>query len=99
AARQDLAALLHELRQNIGALVVDEVHLLDTKLAHLFLAEILPLSTAWSARTSGTAWSALATWPAMTAARSAVSTTRPVPPFAALLLRRAAGSWCLFLFL
>jgi hypothetical protein len=51
AARQDLSALLHELRQNVGALVVDEIHLLDTKLADFLLAEILALA---AARTSGT---------------------------------------------
>src|SRR5689334_24317116 len=44
AARQNLAALLHELRQNVRALVVDEVHLLDAKLADFLFAEILALA-------------------------------------------------------
>jgi hypothetical protein len=59
AARKNLAALLHELRQDVGALVVDEVHLLDTELADFLLAEILALATA---RTAGTTWSARATF-------------------------------------
>jgi hypothetical protein len=50
-ARQNLAAFLHELRQDVGTLVVDEVHLLDTKLADFLLAEILTLA---AARTAGT---------------------------------------------
>src|SRR5579859_3584561 len=44
AAGQNLAALLHELRQNVRALVVDEVHLLDTKLADFLFTEILALA-------------------------------------------------------
>src|SRR5882672_10444059 len=43
-AGQDLSALLHELRQDVRALVVDEVHLLDAELAHLLLPEILALA-------------------------------------------------------
>ena len=46
AARQNLAALLHELRKNVGALVVDEIHLLDAELADFLLAEILALAAA-----------------------------------------------------
>jgi hypothetical protein len=59
-ARQNLPALLHELRQDVRALVVDEVHLLDAEFANLLLAEILALApwpstgTAWSARTAAT---------------------------------------------
>jgi hypothetical protein len=53
---------LHELRKNVGALVVDEVHLLDTELADFFLAEILALAAARAARaatgTSGAAFTA-----------------------------------------
>jgi hypothetical protein len=59
-AGQNLSALLHELRKNVRALVVDEVHLLDAELANLFLAEILALA-AWPA--SGTARSARAAAP------------------------------------
>ena len=51
AARENLAALLHELREDVGALVVDEVHLLDTELTDFLLAEILALA---AARTAGT---------------------------------------------
>src|SRR5713101_1097729 len=49
AARENLAALLHELRKDVGALVVDEVHLLDAKLADLFLAEVLALAATMTA--------------------------------------------------
>src|SRR5579859_7974252 len=48
AARQNLSALLHELRQNVRALVVDQVHLFHAELANLLFAEVLPLATAWS---------------------------------------------------
>lgn len=44
AAGQNFAALLHELRKNVRALVVDEVHLLDAKLADFLFAEILALA-------------------------------------------------------
>src|SRR5579863_631510 len=50
AARKNLPALLHKLRKNIRALVVDEIHLLDAKLADLLLAEILALAAGTSAR-------------------------------------------------
>src|SRR6202047_3076755 len=66
AARENFAAFLHELRQDVGALVVDEVHLLDAELADFLLAEILALAATrptWtagtSARTAFTAWSAV----------------------------------------
>ena len=49
AARQDFAPLLHELRQNVCAFVVDEVHLLDTEFANLLLAKILPFTAARAA--------------------------------------------------
>src|ERR1700716_2794838 len=52
APGQNLAAFLHKLRQNIRALVVDEVHLLHAKLADFLLAKILALPTAWSTGTS-----------------------------------------------
>src|SRR6266852_5594921 len=51
--RQNLPALLHELRQDVRALVVDEVHLLDAELAHLLLPEILALAPGPA---SGTSW-------------------------------------------
>src|SRR5713226_3086826 len=47
-ARQNLPALLHELRQDVRALVVDEVHLLDAELANLLIPEILAIAP-WSA--------------------------------------------------
>src|SRR6267378_155791 len=53
--RQNLATLLHELRQDVRAFVVDEVHLLDAELANLLLAEILPLPAWPSARTTRSA--------------------------------------------
>jgi hypothetical protein len=51
AARQNLAALLHERLKHLDFLVIDEVHVLDAKAANLLLAEILALSAA--ARTAG----------------------------------------------
>src|SRR6202158_6042119 len=71
AAGQNLSALLHELRQDVRALVVDEVHLLDAELANLFLAEILALPTRPSARATRSA-RASAARPALTP-RSAMS--------------------------
>src|SRR5260370_10403780 len=47
-AGQNLSPLLHELRKNVRALVVDEVHLLHPGLSNLFLSEILALA-AWPA--------------------------------------------------
>lgn len=77
AARQNLAALLHELRQDVGALVVDEVHLLDTELANFLFAEILALA---AARTTGTtrtaARTAFAAWTAVSAAGTVSTGTR-----------------------
>ena len=71
ATGQYLAALLHELRENVGAFVVDEVHLLDAELADFLFAEILALAAAraaWAAAgTSVTAAgtvSATAAWAA-----------------------------------
>src|SRR5262245_55404007 len=69
-AGQNFAALLHELRQDVCALVVDKVHLLDTELANFLFPKILALAarppswTSWSARTSASrtgfaAWSAV----------------------------------------
>ena len=89
AARENLAALLHELRQNVRALVVDEVHLLDTKLADFLFAEILALAAgtppgaARTSRSAGTtatrpafAPSASRTSFAMPASRAAFATRR-----------------------
>src|SRR5882724_1484898 len=94
-ARQNFPALLHELRQNVRALVVDEIHLLHAELANLLLAEILPLPAWPSARTTRSA-RASATRPAF-APRSAMSTAVPaVPTFTP---RSSSRRRCLFLFL
>jgi len=61
AARKNLAALLDELRKNVGALVVDHVHLLDTELADLLFAEVLTLAARTAAGTSRTAGTTFAT--------------------------------------
>lgn len=98
-ARQNLSTFLHELRQNVRALVVDEVHLLNAELANLLLAEILALAARPSA---GTAWSprTTAAWSAFTA-RATVPAARPVTTVAtaAFTPRSSAGRRCLFLFL
>jgi hypothetical protein len=90
AAGKDLPALLHELRENVGALVVDEVHLLDAKLADFLLAEILALTAPRSARTSA-ARSAFAARAAMATSGSTVA--------AATFATRSTGTLGLFLFL
>jgi hypothetical protein len=87
AARKNFAALLHKLRKNVGALVVDQVHFLDAKLADFFLAEKLPLAaarSAWTAaRTTGTrTFAASAT--ATTGTAFATSTTAVVTTVAAM---------------
>jgi hypothetical protein len=97
--RQNLSTFLHELRQDVRALVVDEIHLLDTKLANFLLPEILALSARSPA---GTAWP-----PGSCAARCAfaprtsVSTARPAVTAMATNFApgNAARCWCLFLFL
>src|SRR5262249_60798082 len=75
ASRQNLAALLHELRKNVRALVVDHVHLLDAELADLLLAKILALAARTAARTTGAAFAARTTL----AARSAVAARSTLP--------------------
>jgi hypothetical protein len=65
AARKNLAALLHKLGKNVGALVVDQIDLLDTELADFLFAEKLALaaarSTGPSARTTRTTFTASTT--------------------------------------
>src|SRR5208283_1504684 len=69
APGQNLPALLHELRKNVRALVVDEVHLLDAELADFLLAEILAFAAAWTSGSSA--------WPARTFCfNDTASTTR-----------------------
>jgi hypothetical protein len=94
AARENLAAFLHELRQNVGALVVDEVHLLDAELADFLLAEILALAAARPAGSAaGTSRAAFAAW-------SAVSPTGATMTAAWTVTAASwtAGSGCLLLF-
>src|SRR6266850_849592 len=88
--RQNLPALLHELRQDVRALIVDEVHLLDAELANLFFSEILPFPARPSAGTAGStaARPAFASRSAMPAAVAAVATFTP---------RSSSRRWCLFL--
>jgi hypothetical protein len=74
AAWQNLAALLNELRKNVGALVVDEIHLLDTELADFLLAEILALAAARTSRSAGTAFSTASSGTAFSSASTGMST-------------------------
>ena len=74
AARENLAALLHELREDVGALVVDEVHFLDAELADFLFAEVLALAAAraaWSA--TGTSWATFTAWSAVPSTGAAMS--------------------------
>lgn len=97
ASRQNLAALLHELRQDVGALVVDKIHLLNAELADLLLAKVLALTAARPSRTSWTPTrSAFATWTAVSTTGAAMSAAGAMSAFTA---RRAAGALCLLLFL
>jgi len=78
AAREDFAALLHELREDVGAFVVDEIHFLDAELADFFLAEVLALAagaSAGTARSTGAAAFATRTAVPATGAVSAAVTT------------------------
>jgi hypothetical protein len=90
-ARQNLAAFLDELRKNVGALVVDEVHLLDTKLADFLFTEILALAARTAARSARAtaSWSTFAARTTMPAAGSAMTTT-------AFAARRSTVRLCLF---
>jgi hypothetical protein len=75
AARKNLAALLHKLREDVGTLVVDEVHLLDAELADFLFSEVLALAAArapWTA--AGTSWAAFTAWSAVSAAGASVTT-------------------------
>jgi len=74
AAGQNLAALLHELREDVGALVVDEVHFLDAELADFLFAEVLALAAAraaWAA--TGTSWATFTAWSAVPSTGTAMS--------------------------
>ncbi len=96
-AGQNLPALLHELRQDVRALVVDEVHLLDAELAHLLLPEILALAPGPA---SGTSWTPAAG--SAFAPRTTVSSAGSVATMttgATFTPLSSPGRWCLFLFL
>jgi hypothetical protein len=97
APGQNLPTLLHELRQNVRALVIDEVHLLDAELANFLFAEILALAArpaSWTARPAATrpAFAARTTMPA-------AGSVAAMATGAAFTPRRSAGRWCLLLFL
>src|SRR6516225_5957914 len=57
-----------------GALVVDEIHLLDTELADFLLAEILALAAARTSRSAGTAFSTASSGTAFSSASTGMST-------------------------
>jgi hypothetical protein len=80
AARKNFSTLLHELRQDVGALVVDEIHLLDTELADFLFAEILALAAArtagTTARTAFATWATVSTGATMSAAGAVSTGTR-----------------------
>ena len=95
APRQNLAALLDELREDVRALVVDEVHLLDAELADFLLTEILPFAARPAAGTARTtaAWSTFAP-------RTAMPTSGPaMAARATFAARRSTVRLCLFRFL
>jgi hypothetical protein len=92
AAGQNLAALLHELRKNVGALVVDEVHLLDAKLADLLFAEVLALAAARAAWSAGAAaWTSFAAWTAVPAAGASVTGASVSAAWAAFAAHRGTA--------
>jgi hypothetical protein len=96
AAREDLAAFLDELREDVGALVVDEVHLLDAELANFLFAEILTLAAARSTR-AASAGTAFATRTTVSSAGTSVTAAVSTVTTAAIPSRR--GTWRLcFLF-
>ena len=92
AARKNFAALLHKLGKNVGALVVDQIDLLDTELADFLLAEKLALA---AARSTGTAtWPAGTTRTAFTASATAAGTAFAAATSAAVSTMSA--TWAAF---
>jgi hypothetical protein len=94
AARQNLAALLHKLRQNVRALVVDEIDFLDAKLADFLFAEILALAAGTSPGASRSTRTAFA--PSASRAAFAPSTSRAFAPpacRAAFTVRCSTWGW------
>jgi len=102
AARQNLAAFLYELGKNVGALVVDQIHLFDTELTDFLFAEKLALAAARSAgtatRTTGSAFTARTAAGTTFATGTAVTAfvARPLMPLMSLmrsLRRRGRLRW------
>jgi len=95
AARKNFAALLHELGKNVGALVVDEINLLDTELADFLLAEELALAARPSSRTAtraaGTTRTAFTASAATTRTTFAATTAATVSAMTAM-----ATAWAAF---
>jgi hypothetical protein len=89
-ARENLAALLHELGKNVGALVVDEIHFFDAKLADFFLAEKLALAAARSAGTAAGTTRAAFTARAAAAAETTAFATPATSSVAAMTTVTAA---------
>jgi hypothetical protein len=90
AARENLAALLHELRKNVGSLVVDKIHLFDTELTDFLFAKKLAFAAARSSRTTRTTTGAAFTTSAAT--RAALATwAAAVAAFVARCLLRCRG--------
>jgi hypothetical protein len=103
SARQNLAALLDKLSQDVRALVVDEVHLLDAELANFFLPEILTLAAPRTAgtttRTTGTPFTPSAGTAFATATPAPAAWRTPATTATALAGLRRSRSLRLFLFL
>jgi hypothetical protein len=95
AARKNLAALLHELREDVRTLVVNEIHLFDAELADFLLAEILALAAGTAAGTARTT-AARSTFAARTTMAAAGTAVAAGSAFAA---RGSTVSLCLFRFL
>jgi len=92
AAGKNLAALLHELGKDVGALVVDQIDLFDAELADFLFAEELPLAARPS---SGTATGTTRT--TFTASAATAGTTFAAPTTAAVssvpAARTAFAAW------
>jgi hypothetical protein len=103
AARQNLATLLDKLSQDVRALVVDEIHLLDAELANFLLAEILTLAAARTAgsatRTARASFTPSAGTALATATSASAAWRTPAASALALTGLRRGGSLRLFLFL
>ena len=99
AAREDFAALLHELREDVGALVVDEIHFLDAEFADFFLAEVLALAAGASAGPARSTGAAFAARTAVTATGAVSAAVTAAVTAGTLTARCAAGGLRLLLLL